>query len=65
VCKRLIVAIANFLAPRLRPRYIVAVEERVYETLGKEALLVGIPDEAIARSTQNWSRLEPVGTAHR
>jgi hypothetical protein len=50
VHQRLIIAIANALAPKLRPKYIVAVEERVYETLGDEALLVGVPDDAIARS---------------
>lgn len=59
VHQRLIVAIANVLAPRLRPNYIVAVEERVYETVGEEALLVGIPDEAIARSVQNRGQSEP------
>ncbi|HIK44304.1 MAG TPA: DUF4058 family protein, partial [Leptolyngbyaceae cyanobacterium M65_K2018_010] len=60
VHQRLIVAIANALAPQLRPKYIVAVEERVYETVGEEALLVGIPDEAIARSARSQERLEPL-----
>jgi len=56
---RLITAIANDLAPKLRPKYIVAIEERVYEVNGDTALLVGIPDVSvqsslpIARSTES------------
>ncbi|HEY9853944.1 MAG TPA: DUF4058 family protein [Leptolyngbyaceae cyanobacterium] len=42
----LIVEIARFLAPKLRPKYIVAVEVRMYET-GGEDLLVGLPDVAV------------------
>ena len=44
---RLITAIANDLAPQLRPKYIVAIEERVYEVDGDTALLVGIPDVSV------------------
>lgn len=47
---RLITAIANDLAPKLRPRYIVAIEERVYEVNGDAALLVGIPDVSVQSS---------------
>lgn len=56
---RLITAIANDLAPKLRPKYIVAIEERVYEVSGDTALLVGVPDVSVqsslyaARSTQS------------
>ncbi len=37
---RLITAIANDLGPKLRPKYIVAIEERVYEVNGDMTLLV-------------------------
>ncbi len=50
VHKRLIVAIADFLSPQLRPKYIVDIEERVYQTSGEDAVLVGIPDVAVQRS---------------
>ncbi len=42
----LIVEIARFLAPQLRPKYIVAVEVRMYET-GGEDLLGKLPDVAV------------------
>jgi hypothetical protein len=50
----LITEIARFLSPQLRPKYIVAVEVRVYETYG-ENLLVGVPDVTVQRqrSAQN------------
>ncbi|MEH2335251.1 DUF4058 family protein [Nostoc sp.] len=47
---RLIRAIANHLAPKLRPKYIVAIEERVYEVNGDTALLVGVPDVSVQSS---------------
>lgn len=47
---RLITAIANHLAPQLRPKYIVAIEERVYEVNGDTALLVGVPDVSVQSS---------------
>jgi hypothetical protein len=47
---RLITAIANDLAPKLRPKYIVAIEERVYEVSGDTALLVGVPDVSVQSS---------------
>ncbi len=50
VHKRLIVAIADSLSPQLRPKYIVDIEERVYQTSGEDAVLVGIPDVAVQRS---------------
>jgi hypothetical protein len=46
---RLITAIANDLAPQIRPKYIVAVEERVYQISGEESLLVGVPDVSVQR----------------
>lgn len=50
VHSRLIVAIADALAPKLRPKYRVAIEKRVYQTTGEESLLVGIPDVVVGRS---------------
>lgn len=46
---RLITAIANDLAPHIRPKYIVAVEERVYQISGEESLLIGVPDVSVQR----------------
>ncbi|MBP0012464.1 MAG: DUF4058 family protein [Roseofilum sp. SBFL] len=40
----LIIELARFLSPQLRPQYRVAVEVRVYKTIGQESLLVSIPD---------------------
>ncbi|HBE21276.1 MAG TPA: hypothetical protein DEG17_05080 [Cyanobacteria bacterium UBA11149] len=47
----LIVEIAKLLSPQLRPKYRVAVEVRIYETIREESLLVGIPD-LIVKSSQ-------------
>jgi hypothetical protein len=47
---RLITAIANHLAPQIRPKYIVAIEERVYEVNSDTALLVSVPDVAVQSS---------------
>ncbi|MEO0397740.1 MAG: DUF4058 family protein [Cyanobacteria bacterium P01_A01_bin.137] len=46
---RLITAIANALEPKIQPKYIVAIEERVYEISGETAVLVGIPDVAVQK----------------
>ncbi|MBD2772272.1 DUF4058 family protein [Iningainema tapete] len=46
----LIVAIFDALNPKLRPKYRVAIEQRVYQTAGDNSLLVGIPDVAVQRS---------------
>jgi len=43
---RLITAIANNLAPQIRPKYIVAIEERVYDVSG-DTLLLGVPDVSV------------------
>ncbi len=43
----LITEIARSLLPQLRPRYFVAVEERIYEVMGGESALVGIPDDVV------------------
>lgn len=49
---RLITAIAIFLAPHLRPKYRVVVEEAIYQTLGQDAILVGIPDVSIPHAPE-------------
>jgi len=43
---RLITAIANDLAPKIRPKYIVAIEEHVYQTIGEQSLL-RVPDVSV------------------
>lgn len=45
----LIIGLAGHLSPQLRPQYRVAVEVRMYETVGDQSLLVGIPDVAVNR----------------
>lgn len=50
---RLITAIANDIAPKIRPKYIAAIEERVYEISGETSLLVGVPDVSVQRSSSN------------
>jgi hypothetical protein len=47
---RLIVAIADALAPSLLPQYYVAVETRTYLDSTSEELLVGIPDAVVLSS---------------
>lgn len=47
---RLITAIADALAPQLLPKYQVLIEERVYQTLGADSILVGIPDAVVQRT---------------
>ena len=47
---RLIVFLADVLSPQLRPKYFVAIEERVYETTPDDRVLVGIPDVVVQRS---------------
>lgn len=53
---RLIVAIADALAPSLLPKYYVAVETRTYRDSNDGELLVGIPD-AVVLSTPGPSSL--------
>ncbi|MGF1602305.1 MAG: DUF4058 family protein [Thermosynechococcaceae cyanobacterium] len=48
---RLIVAIANLLAPQIRPKYRVVVEEAVYKRDQQEqAVFIGVPDASIRSS---------------
>ncbi len=48
---RVITAIAISLAPHLRPKYRVVVEEAIYQTDGQDSLLVGIPDTSVLQSS--------------
>ncbi|MEH2210481.1 DUF4058 family protein [Nostoc sp.] len=41
---------ADYLSPQLRPKYFVAIEERIYQTTGDDKLLVGIPDVVVQNS---------------
>jgi len=43
----LITELARSLTPQLRPNYYVAIEERVYELAGDDAVWVGIPDNVV------------------
>ncbi|MEO1401729.1 MAG: DUF4058 family protein [Cyanobacteria bacterium J06635_1] len=47
VHNRLIVALADFLTPQLLPKYQVDIEKRVYEIIGANSLLVGLPDVTV------------------
>lgn len=48
---RLIVAIANLLAPQLRPKYRIVVEEAVYKRDEQaQSVLIGIPDASIRQT---------------
>ncbi len=55
---RLITAIAIALAPQVRPKYRVVVEEATYQTEGRDSLLIGMPDIAVARGRADASMPE-------
>lgn len=60
----LIIEIARFLSPQLRPKYRVAVEVRMYETTDDNSLLVGIPDVTVkSRQTATDSTINNVAVA--
>ena len=50
---RLITAMAIDLAPQLRPKYRVVVEEAIYQTKGSDSLLVGIPDVTVQQANRS------------
>lgn len=58
----LIAALADALAPQLRPKYLVSVEVRMYETTGEQSLLVGLPDVAVQQG-QKSQEIEPTALA--
>jgi Protein of unknown function (DUF4058) len=58
---RLIVAIANHLAPQLRPTYRVVVEEAVYKNEASDStVLIGVPDVTIRQANQ---AVQPTATS--
>ncbi len=59
----LIIEIARFLSPKLRPKYRVAVEVRMYETPSENSLLVGIPDLIVKRSSTTTTAITNVAVA--
>ncbi|MGD2179723.1 DUF4058 family protein [Lusitaniella coriacea LEGE 07167] len=59
VHSRLIVALADEIAPALLPHYYVAIEKRIYLTAPEENLLIGIPDvSVISQGIQPSQELE-------
>lgn len=59
----LIIAIADTIAPQLRPKYRVAVEKRVYQMTDDNSVLVGIPDVAVGRSLTTTEELSNIAVA--
>jgi hypothetical protein len=53
VHNRLIIAIADALNPQLIPNYRAAIDRRVYELDGDDALLVDIPDVTVEQRLSN------------
>jgi hypothetical protein len=56
---RLITAIADSVAPRLRPRYRVAIEKRTYLAEPEELIFVGRPDVTVVRERPAGGSPEP------
>jgi hypothetical protein len=56
---RLIVAIADALAPSLLPNYYVAVETRTYLDNTSEELLIGIPDAVVLSASEPSTTTSP------
>lgn len=50
VHNRLAIAIAEAVGPKIRPKYRVAVEKRIYQTVDEKSLLIGIPDVSVGRN---------------
>jgi hypothetical protein len=61
VHSRLIVALANDLGSRLRPKYYAAIETRTYLDDDSEGVLVGVPD-AVVFSAQRQTTLTEIVT---
>jgi len=55
--KRLIVEIANAMNPKIRPKYPIEIEERIYEVnpSNGDSLLVGIPDDVVVKTSAKSS----------
>jgi hypothetical protein len=58
----LIAALAEALAPQLRPKYSISVEVRMYEVRGEQSLLVGLPD-VVVQKPQRQIEVQPVRVA--
>jgi hypothetical protein len=58
----LIVALRDDLAPRLRPRYYVALEERIVQLSSDDLLFVARPDVAVVHPAQRSEHALPVAT---
>lgn len=59
---RLLVAIADAVAPQLRPKYYIEVETRTYQDRDGDEVLVGIPDATVLKASSSNSvteKLEP------
>ena len=56
---RLIVAIADYLVPHIRPKYRVAIEKRIYQVNEDSALVVGIPDVSVKQQS-SYPQVEAV-----
>lgn len=66
VHSRLIIAIADSLAPTLLPHYYVAIEQRTYLSTPEENLLIGIPDIVVSKggdTSASEAEVSPVTTA--
>lgn len=59
----LITAIAQSLSPQLRPKYVVSVEVRMYESNDEQSLLVGIPDVSVLSKAGKISGSNPTAVA--
>ncbi|NER24825.1 MAG: DUF4058 family protein [Symploca sp. SIO1C2] len=55
VHSRLIVAIADEIAPTLLPNYYVAIEKRIYLSTPEDSILVGIPDVSVISQEAQFS----------
>ena len=56
VHSRLIVAIADSLNSQILPRYRAAIERRIYDISGDEAILIGIPDVTVEKNIPQTER---------
>lgn len=59
VHNRLIVALADDLAPRVRPRYYVSVEERTYLASPQELTFTGRPDVTVVKPSEPPANPQP------
>jgi virulence-associated protein VagC len=52
---RLIVAIADYIAPQIMPKYYIEVETRTYSQSADSELLIGIPDAVVFSSVDKFT----------